>query len=72
MKISSFWQIEFVFSVMSNWDMFLKNWKWFSNSVNNKGFFSWNDIDLSNSKFQRNCDFCDCLVSDKMKFISFK
>lgn len=70
--MSSFWHLESVINVTSNWDIFLKNWKWFSNSANNKGFFNWNDNDLFNFNLQCNRDFWDCLAFDKMKIINFK
>jgi hypothetical protein len=38
---SSFWDLVFVANVISNFGVSLKNWNWFSNSKNNKGFLSW-------------------------------
>ena len=71
-KINSFWHLEFVTNVIFNWDRFLKSWNWCSNSVNNKGFFNWNDIDLSNFKFRCKRGLWDCLDFDKIKVINFR
>jgi len=72
MKKSSFWDLEVVTKVISSLGISLKNWYWFSSSLNINGFFNWIEIDFIDFKLCREWTVWDCLIFGKMEVISFK
>lgn len=72
MKKSSFWDLEVVTRVISNLGMSLKNWYWFSSSVNINGVFNWIEIDFMDFKLCLVWADWEYLIFGKIEVISFK